>query len=169
VGAIFSKNSVPIAVKAAEPPDLGSPSLIMKARQSAKLRELRRVLIDDGCVGLCKQAAALGIRRSTAWVVLNGRHKSSGLSALIVDRMLTSPKLPPQARRVLQEYIEEKSAGLYGHDKKSVTVFRRKLSLLKNQNAGWNIRTISTAPGATTEIADLGKEVSHHQGEVAGF
>lgn len=178
MGAIISKNAVPKAAKAAEPPRLGSPSLIMKARQSAKLQELRRALIDDGWVGLCKQAAALGIRRSTAWVVLNGKHKASGLSASIVDRMLTSPELPPRARRVLQEYIEEKSAGIYGHDKKSVRVFRRKMSLLKNQNAGFerdeesasslhgNIRSLSTVPVAKAEIANLGEGPAHHQIEV---
>ena len=46
---------------------------------------------------------------------MRGSHKFSGLSAAIIKRMLNSPQLPPSARKVLLEYVEEKSAGTYGH------------------------------------------------------
>jgi hypothetical protein len=128
VGAMSSNNAVPKTAGGDPPLPVGSTGAIMKARQGAKLRELRQALIDDGYVGLCSQAAALGIRRSTAWVVLNGRYKTSGLSASIVEQMMASPKLPPRARRVLQDYIAAKSAGLYGYDRKSVRAFQKKLS-----------------------------------------
>jgi hypothetical protein len=133
----FQKNAEPEGTRAFRPLPVGSTSVTAKARQSAKLRELRQALIEDGCAGLCKQAAALGIHRSTAWVVLNGMYKASGLSASVIDRMMSSPKLPSQARRILQEYIREKSGGLYGHDQKRVRVFRDKLSFREDQSAGF--------------------------------
>lgn len=126
--SVSSENAEQKAADAVRPVPLRSTSLTAKARQSAKLRELRQALIEDGYVGLCKQAAALGIRRSTAWVVLSGRYKASGLTASVIERMMSSPALPPRARAILEDYIEEKSAGLYGHDKKMVRAFRAKLS-----------------------------------------
>src|SRR4029079_15982375 len=78
---------------------------LSKAKQSAKIAELRQVLIDAGFVALDEQAAALGIWRSTAWTVFRRGHKASGLSAVTLKRMLRSPHLPTAARRVIQEYI----------------------------------------------------------------
>ena len=86
----------------------------MKARQSAKIRELGQVLIDVGLRSLDDQANALGLPRSTAWTILKTCHKSYGLSAAVIERMLRSSKLPPRARAILVEYVEEKSFGLYG-------------------------------------------------------
>jgi hypothetical protein len=131
VDRIVSKSAAPDAAKAAEaskPHVLSTATATAKARQRDKLRELRQALIDEGCAGLSKQATALGIRRSTAWVVLSGQYKASGLTASVIGRMMSSPQLPPRARRVLQDYIEEKSAGLYGHDKKSVQAFCDKIT-----------------------------------------
>jgi hypothetical protein len=56
-------------------------------------------------------------RAATAWTILKGNHKASGLSAAIISRMLSSPALPPLARATLLTYVEEKVAGLYGHNK----------------------------------------------------
>ena len=80
----------------------------MKARQSAKLRELRQALVNAGFSALDKQAKVLQLSRSTAWTVMSGSHKSSGLSATIIKRMLTSQQLPPPARTVVLEYVGEK-------------------------------------------------------------
>src|ERR1700730_1220328 len=93
---------------------ISRPGLVaeMKARQSAKIRELGQVLIDVGLRSLDDQANALGLPRSTAWTILKTCHKSSGLSAAIIERMLGSSKLPPRARAILVEYVEEKSFGL---------------------------------------------------------
>jgi hypothetical protein len=104
----------------------------MKARQSAKLRELRQALMDAGFVRLDKQARVLELSRSTAWTVMSGSHKSSGLSAAIIKRMLNSPQLPPSARTVLLEYVEEKSAGIYGHGQGPLRLFRAQLGQLAN-------------------------------------
>jgi hypothetical protein len=108
-----------------------SPSSIvarMKARQCAKLRDLRKALVDAGFPSLDQQAMAVGLCRSTAWVVLQGHHKASGLSAAIVSRMMASPGLPQSARTVLLEYIEEKSAGAYGHSGMTVRHFLRRIN-----------------------------------------
>ena len=86
----------------------------MKARQAAKLREIREALVEDGVVGLTEQAAALGLSRSTAWTIVTGIHKGSGLSVRSINRMLAMPLLPPTVRSTIIDYIKEKTAGNYG-------------------------------------------------------
>ena len=100
----------------------------MKERQSAKIRELGQVLIDVGLRSLDDQANALGLPRSTAWTILKTCHKSYGLSAAVIERMLRSSKLPPRARAILVEYVEEKSFGLYGGCRKQQQRFAVRLS-----------------------------------------
>jgi len=85
-----------------------------KTRQAAKIRELGEALIASGILTLDAQAEALGLSRSTTWTILKGSHKSSGLSAAIINRILAAPQLPPLVRAKVLEYIEEKTAGLYG-------------------------------------------------------
>ena len=87
----------------------------MKANQTRKIEELRQALSTAAPVSICGQAELLGLCRSTAWAVLKRPYKNSGLTAAIINRMLTSPKLPPRARIILAEYVEEKASGLYGH------------------------------------------------------
>jgi hypothetical protein len=89
----------------------------MKARQADKLREIREALIAAGILSLDEQARVLRLPRSTAWTVLQGNHKGSGLSAAIVNRMLAAPRLPPRVRAKILEYVEAKAAGLFGHSK----------------------------------------------------
>ena len=107
----------------------GAGSIVarMKAKQCGKLRALRQALLDAGFRSLDQQATALGLSRSTAWTVLQGQHKASGLSAAIVNRMMTSPRLPQSARTILLEYIQEKAAGAYGHSGKQAGRFCRHL------------------------------------------
>ena len=64
-----------------------------------------------GFVMLDEQAFVLGLSRSTAWTVTRGMHKTSGLSAMTINRMLASHRLPPKVRAKLLEYIAEKLAG----------------------------------------------------------
>ena len=73
----------------------------------------------DGKTHLRKAALTGRVRlaRSTAWTILQANHKSSGLSATVINRMLTAPQLPPLVRAIILEYIDEKVAGLYGHSK----------------------------------------------------
>jgi hypothetical protein len=94
-----------------------------KALQSRKLKQIADELVHAGLVTLEQQAQALSLCRSTAWTVLTGRHKASGLSAAIINRMLSSPQLPPTARARVLEYIDERLAGRYGHSKPRIRAF----------------------------------------------
>ena len=94
-----------------------------KARQAIRIKELGAALAADGFVTLDEQARALGLSRSTAWAVLQANHKASGLTVPTINRMLSSPELPPSARVTILTYIEEKLAGLYGHNKKQLRRF----------------------------------------------
>ena len=87
----------------------------MKARQCAKIAELRKILEQAGYRTISKQAVVLGLSRSTTWAILKANHKSSGISGSIIKRMLRSPDLPPVARQWIDEYVAEKLAGKYGH------------------------------------------------------
>jgi hypothetical protein len=90
----------------------------LKMRQRIKIAEIRLALVDAGVVALDDQAATLGLSRSTAWSVLNPSHKSSGLSARTISRILGSPRLPRLARQRLFEYVRAKIDGLYGHSER---------------------------------------------------
>jgi hypothetical protein len=100
----------------------------MKAQQSSKIKELRDVLVTAGFSTLDRQAAVLGLSRSTTWTVLRGNHKNSGLSATIINRMLRSPRLPAPVRIKIVEYIKEKAIGLYGHSESQRQKFAARLS-----------------------------------------
>src|SRR5262249_24665763 len=95
--------------------ELRARSADMKARQSAKIRELISALVTEGFRTLEEQAKVLGLSRSTTWTIAKANHKSSGLSGTIINRILLAPQLPPRARGILLEYVREKCAGLYGH------------------------------------------------------
>ena len=95
----------------------------MKARQSCKIRELGDALTTAGFLTLDEQARALGLSRSTAWAVLKANHKTSGLAAGTINQMLSSPELPPRARGTILTYVDEKLAGLYGHNKTQLRRF----------------------------------------------
>jgi hypothetical protein len=86
-----------------------------KLRQTAKLQALREALIEAGFHSLDAQAAALGLNRGTTWAIFSGKHKATGLNPATIDRILTSPNLPPSVRALVLEYDEERRAGLYGH------------------------------------------------------
>src|SRR5215467_11405935 len=94
-----------------------------KAKQASKLAEVRHALKSAGCDTISKQAAVLGLRRSTTWALFN-QDKSAGPSAIVLKRILSSPNLPRRARRKIDEYIEEKIGGLYGHSKRRTQAFR---------------------------------------------
>jgi hypothetical protein len=107
----------------------------MKAAQCRKLAELRAALITNGYRTAAKQAAVLNLSRSTAWKILKGDHKQSGLTAAIINRMLASPDLPPGARKIIDEYVIEKLRGAYGHQKEPLKRFRLKAPLPKQYDA----------------------------------
>ena len=109
-----------MAMRRVSSPQAPSPHTVakMKARQSAKIREIASALVDAGFDTLDGQARILGIGRSTAWTILKGDHKGSGLSAKIISRSLSGRNLPPAVRKIILEYVEEKSSGVYGHSHK---------------------------------------------------
>jgi len=100
----------------------------MKKCQSEKIRDISEALVVSGLVTLDQQAPALGLSRSTAWTVLRGKHKASGLSASVISQMLNAPRLPLLVRGKIFEYIEEKIAGSYGHCPKQVRRFLSRLA-----------------------------------------
>jgi hypothetical protein len=69
-----------------------------------------------------KQAAVLGLGRSTAWCVLN-RDKRAGPSTKIIKRILSSPQVPKKVRRKVEQYVEDKIRGRYGHSKQRTRWF----------------------------------------------
>jgi hypothetical protein len=85
--------------------------------------------VTDGYNTATKQAAVLKLSRGTAWKILKGDHKQSGLSANTVNRMLASPDLPPEARKIIDEYVQEKLRGAYGHRAAPLKGFRLKAGL----------------------------------------
>jgi hypothetical protein len=85
-----------------------------KEKQASKLAEIREALVAAGYDTTAKQAAVLGVCRATAWVLLN-RDKRAGPSAKVIKRILSSPQVPIRVRRKVEQYIEEKVCGLYGH------------------------------------------------------
>ena len=108
-----------------------------KARQLSKIRELRLALRRAGLIGLDEQAQALGLPRSTTWKILKGGHKASGLSAMLISRMLSEPRLPPVVRTKILEYAREKAGGLYGHGKRELLRF---LARIRYVNAMGDMR-----------------------------
>src|SRR4051794_26904153 len=101
--------------------------LELKARQAAKIKEIRSALIAEGFNSLDGQAAVLGLSRSTTWSVLSGSHKGSGLSASVVTRMLATQHLKPSVRAKILEYIREKSSGEYGGAKPRLREFVKRM------------------------------------------
>ena len=91
--------------------------------QTFKLAEIREALISAGFDTTAKQAAALGVGRSTAYALLN-LDKRAGHSAIVVKRILSSATLPRRARRKIEEYVEDKIGGRYGHSERRARAFR---------------------------------------------
>jgi hypothetical protein len=102
--------------------------VITKVRQAAKLTALREALIKAGFRSLDAQSAALGLGRSTTWTILSGKHKSTGLSAATISRILATPHLPLKVRAIVIEYVEERLAGLYGHNSGRLKAFSERIA-----------------------------------------
>jgi hypothetical protein len=123
----------------------------MKARQSAKIRELREALVASEFLKLDEQSKALGLSRSTTWTILKGIHKASGLSAAIIDRMLAAPRLPPLVRAKIHEYIEDKTAGLYSNNKTTLRKFTARLSITREARDATAADSTSRPPSHAAE------------------
>jgi hypothetical protein len=93
-----------------------------KERQALKLAEIRKALVAAGHNTTAKQAAVLGVGRSTAWWLLN-HDKRAGPSAKVIKRILLSPQIPKRVRRKVEQYVEQKIRGLYGHSEQRTHCF----------------------------------------------
>jgi hypothetical protein len=134
---------------------------IMRGRQRTKIRELRDTLATAGLRTLDKQAAVLTLSRSTTWNLLKGKHKGSGISAAIINRMLLSPRLPPPVRTTILQYVAEKTAGLYGDSELRLRKFTAQLSASVLNHAAHS--SIGGQKEATAACADTAasRERSH--------
>src|SRR3982074_2164245 len=103
--------------------------------------ELGAALAADGLVILDDQARALGLSRSTAWAVLKANHKATGLTAATINRMLSSPGVPPRGRATILTYVEEKLAGLYGHNEEQLGRFAAGVRSVQSRSLAWQIPT----------------------------
>ena len=99
-----------------------------RIQQRRKIEEIGRTLVECGFVALEEQAYALGLCRSTAWTVIRATHKTSGLSAMTINRMLATDHLPLRVRLKLLEYIAEKLSGAYGDREQCLRAFASKIS-----------------------------------------
>ena len=120
-------------------------------QQRLKIEEIGTTLAECGFVVLAEQAYVLGLSRSTAWTVVRGRHKNSGLSAMTINRMLDTGRLPPRVRLKLLEYIAEKMSGAYGDQKHRLKAFASKISRVHMHAALFQ----GEKPDAVHEAADL--------------
>jgi hypothetical protein len=85
-----------------------------KEKQALKLAEIREALVAAGYDTTAKQAAVLGVGRSTAWWLLNNDRRY-GPSAKVIKRILSSPQVPKKVRLKVEQYVEDKIRGRYGH------------------------------------------------------
>ena len=99
-----------------------------RSKQCLKIEEIGTTLAECGFVALDEQADVPGLSRSTAWTILRGKHKTSGLSAMTINRMLATGRLPPRVRLTLLEYIAEKMSGAYGDRKHCLKAFASRIS-----------------------------------------
>jgi len=75
-----------------------------------ELGRISEALISSGYTSSDKQAEALGVHRSTAWVIIKNKHKLGRLSAKTVYRILGNPQTPPAVRTIVQQYMTKRSA-----------------------------------------------------------
>jgi hypothetical protein len=105
----------------------------LRAKQAETFRALRQALIANGIGSINEQARVLCLPRSTAWFVLQSNHKWRGLNAAQVMRMLRSPCLPDDVRRVVIRYVHERAQGAYGH-----TEVMRQRFVARLEKLGWS-------------------------------
>jgi hypothetical protein len=118
----------------AQPPYNGDTLKHARVRQTFRLQDIKDALATSGLVTLDEQAKALGLSRSTAWTILRANHKTSGLSAKTIKRILASRQLPPLVRATVLQYVKEKTAGLYGHSAKPMRKFSSAVQNCTSEN-----------------------------------
>jgi hypothetical protein len=92
-----------------------------------KMREIAECLKRCGRLTVDSQAKALGVSRSTAWAMLSGRYKVSGISARVVKQILSSQELPPEVRAKVVEYVADKVSGKFSCNATRLRRFRSRM------------------------------------------
>jgi len=105
-----------------------------QARQAAKIKELRRALLTLGYKTLSQQAAVLGLKRPTVWAIFKSDHKRGGLSSDTVKQLLAAKTAPQELKQIVREYVREKLAGTYGHNRSALERFRARVGLSADLN-----------------------------------
>ena len=77
-------------------------------RRTTPVQHIADALVAAGYITLDKQAKALGIHRSTAWTIINTKHKLGHLNAKTTERMLANPELPRCIHDVLKKCKTER-------------------------------------------------------------
>src|SRR5262245_8153287 len=105
-----------------------------QARQAAKIKELRTELLTLGYETLSEQAAVLGIKRTTIWAMFNSDHTRGGISSNTVKQLLGANTAPQGLKKIILEYVSEKLAGAYGHNRSARKRFRSRVGLSADSN-----------------------------------
>jgi len=132
-----------------------------RIQQRLKIEEIGTTLAECGFVALDERAYVLGLSRSTAWTVLRAMHKNSGLSAMTINRMLDTGRLPPRVRLKLLEYIAEKMSGAYGGQKHRLRAFESRISPVHMHAALFQGAKLD----AVQEAADVHKAFGQFEGQ----
>jgi len=135
-----------------------------KARQADNIGEIADALVSVGYVTLDQQAKALGLSRSTAWTVLRPSHKASGLTISVINRMLAAPELPQLVREKINEYVQKRLAGVYGHNRMQLRRFAGRLSEKIVPTVAEQIKWLLDEPGPQKETPGsraLNHPISH--------
>ena len=74
-----------------------------------RLQDIGDALVAAGYTSLDEQAKALGVTRSTAWNIVNGKNKLDRLARKTTKRILANPDTPPSVRAIIQQYLAERS------------------------------------------------------------
>jgi hypothetical protein len=69
---------------------------------------ITEALIAAGYTSLDAQAKALGLSRSTTWVITKSKHKVGRLSGKTINRILTNPQTPAAVRTVVRQYAAQR-------------------------------------------------------------
>ena len=120
-------------------------------------------MAECGFVALDEQAYVLGLSRSTTWTVLRVIHKNSGLSAMTINRMLATGRLPPRVRQKLLEYVAAKMSGAYGDQKHCLKAFASKISPVHMHAALFQGAKLDAVP----EAADVHRPFRRFEGRRA--
>ena len=74
-----------------------------------RLQDIGDALVAAGYTSLDEQAKALGVTRSTAWNIVNGKNKLDRLARKTTKRILADPETPPSVRAIIRQYLAERS------------------------------------------------------------